>query len=285
MSSQVLKRGGVAALLFCGALLFATAVLADTDPTELPSDLEAEQKGIDKQSAPDIDDGPARELKPANRGTDSDAGTPNSDAVATNADHSGNSFGDDEDFLRSQDATGDTAEEDSPHRFHVALSAVQPLSSFNNLSGSNGTSVNMTNVGFDFEFTVDPHWSLGIVGSYISANATASVSGVSIATNVTGYFAAPTINYYSRRPYEGIWIQFGIGPEFLNVATVGFPSANVTLVPTFFSVGWRFLSDSRNLTFGIGLGPQFFLFQSPVNCIPVALTVDLLGVAWNIWPH
>lgn len=148
-------------------------------------------------------------------------------------------------------------EEDSPHRFHGSLGV--------NL-GLQQPGVTQGNI--EFQVSASQHFALGLKSNF--SNDSILVAG--------------TINYYSRRPFEGIWIQLGFGYDYYRTLTTSFfsdPTIRAT-TPIIFEMGWRYLADN-NLTFGFCAGVNgYFFVPQPFVYFNTQLQI---GLAWNVFPH
>ena len=148
-------------------------------------------------------------------------------------------------------------EEDSPHRFH----------------GSLGVHFGMLNPGItqgnvEFQVSASNHFALGLKSNFSNQ----SILG------------AITLNYYSRKPFEGIWIQLGFAYDYyrsLDNNIFGDSTIRAT-TPLLFGMGWRYLADN-NLTFGFAAGINgYFFVPRPFVYFNTVLQI---GLAWNVFPH
>ncbi len=148
-------------------------------------------------------------------------------------------------------------QEDSPHRFHGSLGVNLGL-----------TAPQVTQGNIEFQISASNHFALGLKANF---------SNMAI-------LGAVTLNYYSRRPFEGIWVQMGFGYDYyrsLDNNIFGDNTIRAT-TPLIFLMGWRYLAEN-NLTFGFCAGVNgYFFVPSPF----VYFTTQLqIGLAWNIFPH
>lgn len=160
-------------------------------------------------------------------------------------------------LMTDRDLLASSGDEDPPLRFHVSAGVH---------FGISATSINQANI--DFQIAVAKHFALGTYANYSPSST----------------LGAFTINYYSRQPYEGIWVQLGAGYErFASGSNNVFNDSTIASTsPVVLDVGWRWLGDS-NLTFAFGAGINgYFFVPSPTVQFNVKLQ---LGLAWNIWPH
>ncbi len=148
-------------------------------------------------------------------------------------------------------------EEDAPHRFH---------GSFGVHFGFYTPSVTQGNL--EFQVSTSNHFALGLKSDF---------SNMSI-------LAALTLNYYSRRPYEGIWLQLGVGYDYyreLGNNLFNDPTIRGT-TPILFEMGWRYLADN-NLTFAFCAGVNgYFFVPKPFVYFNTQFQI---GLAWNVFPH
>jgi hypothetical protein len=131
----------------------------------------------------------------------------------------------------------------------------------------------------DFQFAFVRNFSLGLLANYASVTNQKSFFGQTVNGAITLLGGGAALNFYSRQPYEGIWIQVGSGYDTFRDATGSLGSQ----IPVFFSCGWRFLEDHHNLTFAFGLGGRAYLFHSEPRYF---MTLKLeVGFGWNVFPH
>jgi len=159
-------------------------------------------------------------------------------------------------------------EEEPPHTFHFGFGVFAPASSA---------------VGFnaDFQLYLSDHFTVGPVFNYINFRTT--VGDDSAVAKVSQFMGA--VSYYSRRPFEGIWVQAGAGfaaNSFVASTSAGNISTSTTTVPIIANLGWSWLGD-KNLTFAVAVGTQSFFFEASPQ-VNLTATVQL-GVAWNVFPH
>lgn len=131
----------------------------------------------------------------------------------------------------------------------------------------------------DFQFAFTRHFALGLVGSYISITNQTNLFGNAVNGIVNAFGPGAALNFYSRQPYEGIWIQAGAGYDFLNSGGASLGGE----IPLFFSFGWRFIEDRHNLTFAFGAGGRGYLFNSEPKML-ITLKLEI-GFGWNVFPH
>ena len=131
----------------------------------------------------------------------------------------------------------------------------------------------------DFQYAFTRHFTIGVIGSYFSITNQTTLFGQAVNGAVGAFGGGATLNYYSRQPYEGIWIQGGAGYDMFTDAA----NSLAGQIPIFFSFGWRFLEDRDNLSFAFGAGGRaYFLAPEP----RVYLTLKLeIGFGWNSFPH
>lgn len=131
----------------------------------------------------------------------------------------------------------------------------------------------------DFQFAFTRNFSLGLVGNFARISNQASLFGQTTNGSVSVLGVGAALNFYSRQPYEGIWIQAGSGYDTFRDTT----SSLQGQIPIFFSFGWRFLENRHNLTFAFGAGSHAYFFNSQPK---VFLTLKLeIGFGWNVFPY
>jgi len=148
-------------------------------------------------------------------------------------------------------------EEDPPHRFHGSLGVH---------FGIYTPSVTQGNV--EFQVSASNHFAIGVKTDF---------SNMSI-------LLALTANYYSRRPYEGIWVQLGFGYDYYRTLGVNlFNDSTIrATTPILFEMGWRYLGDN-NLTFAFCAGVNgYFFVPRPFVYFNTQLQI---GLAFNVFPH
>lgn len=160
----------------------------------------------------------------------------------------------------------DPGEDDQPLVFHIA-------------GGPSLFTEADFGASLDFQFAFTRHFTLGLVGNYISITNQTTLFGQAVNGIVSAVGAGAALNFYSRQPYEGIWIQAGSGYDFLTDASKSLGGQ----IPIFFSFGWRFIEPKHNLTFAFGAGSHAYFFNSDPR---VYLTLKLeIGFGWNVFPH
>ena len=164
-----------------------------------------------------------------------------------------------------------SGQEDSPHTFHLAAGLL-----VNSEGGPGGD--------LDFQVSISDHFTLGGVLSTYRGTSTEFIVGEEFAGSYSVLGVAAVVNYYSRRPYEGIWLQFGAGMDSFRAGNNLFSDPTiVNTAPVFGTLGWRFLNDTNNLTFAFGVGGRFYPFAiEPSFVFMLNLQV---GLAWNVFPH
>ncbi len=148
-------------------------------------------------------------------------------------------------------------QEDPPHRFHASLGV---HFGFYNPSITQGN--------LELQVSASNNFTLGLKADF---------SNLSVLTGLT-------FNYYSRRPYEGIWLQFGVAYEYFRTLGVNlFPDPTIrATTPLLFEMGWRYLADN-NFTFAFCAGVNgYFFVPQPFVYFNAQFQV---GLAWNVFPH
>jgi hypothetical protein len=160
----------------------------------------------------------------------------------------------------------DPGENDAPLSFHLAGGPA--LGTHTSFGGQ-----------LDFQFAFVRNFSLGLLANYASVTNQTSFFGQNVNGAITSLGGGAALNFYSRQPYEGIWIQAGAGYDTFRDATGSLGGQ----IPVFFSCGWRFLEDHHNLTFAFGLGGRAYFFNSEPRYF---MTLKLeVGFGWNVFPH
>lgn len=160
---------------------------------------------------------------------------------------------------------------EAPHRFHLGL-------------GANVIQDAYMGAVIDFQTTIAHHFTVGPVLSYYKFPERRSIFGTPFVgvLSVPGFGAG--VSYYSRKPYDGIWAQAGLGYDSFRRGNDPFTGAAVeSAIPLFFNFGWRFLEDSNNLTFAFGLGGRGYFFERDPRFL-LALRLEI-GLGWNVFPH
>lgn len=178
-------------------------------------------------------------------------------------------------IILEREALAASGKEDPPHRFHVGAGFL-----FSNQGAGNGQLL------FDFQTTLADHFTFG-VGGYLgkfTAAAGTNVGGVIVDSgNISNVALNAGFNYYSRRPYEGIFITLASGFEFFRAGDNYFTAPIISSTPPIvFAMGWRWLG-SDNLTFSFqGGGTTYFFVNNPTFNFTLRLA---LGLAFNVFPH
>lgn len=173
-------------------------------------------------------------------------------------------------IIADRDRLKASGQEDAPHTFHFAL-------------GGLFTTVTAPGAEAEFQVGFSEHWSFGVVGNLFPfADSNGSVLGVAFSGGVSTIGGLATFNYYSRRAYEGIWVQAGAGFDSFRVGSLAGDTI-INTPPFVFNMGWRFLNETNNLTFAFTAGSRVYFF-SPEPEVFFTLRLQV-GLAWNIFPH
>lgn len=122
------------------------------------------------------------------------------------------------------------------------------------------------------------------LGNHLSIGNLFMISDASLGDiGVTTLSALLTLNYYSREPFRGIWVQAGAGPQLYGAQVGGTIESAYTLA-TLLTVGWRGKFEFPALNVGIGVGAMYI--TTPKTNIIGQVTANfqptiLFDLGWN----
>lgn len=130
------------------------------------------------------------------------------------------------------------------------------------LSGGAGISPSFYFGNLNLQLALGKHFSVGTV--FFLANASL---GQESTTSLTSMLA---VNFYSREPFRGLWIQLGAGPQLFIISS-GAAVESVYTYAGILTVGWRGQFEKGRLNMGVGAG-SLFVGQPATKLIQVTMS-------------